>query len=425
MAFFLGFKPGEFGRIVVEPVVREHAEEAAFQWRRRASAVRSPKYALKDLTELDNRLDAHVDGLRVAGERAWAECEENLANGPGEVFAATAFALRAEPDRTPACLEAILVQVEANPELLSGLISGIGFSPWSRVNSHARSWVESDAPFPKALGLAAFRVHREAPPEVVLHRALSFSDDRVSQEALRLVGELGLEQSAPALPPIPEVPNLLRFPWARSHLLIQRTKPAMPVLRALAEEGGPEAQPAAELFVRRLDERSALEWIRESLARPDHRRHAVFAAGAAGYPSIMDELLSLIEDDAVARAAGFAFTLLTGADLEFLDLNREQPVPSDEDVDEIVEDPDEDLPWPHAARVRDWWTRNRKDYRAGQRYLLGQPVERTNLKRVLAYGKQPHRRAAALERALLDAKMPLYPTSKPGREQAQALLGWP
>lgn len=425
MPFFLGFKPGEIGRMVVESVVQEHAGEAAFQWRRRARAVRSPKYALKDLAELDNRVDAHVDGLRVAGERAWVECEENLANGPGEMFAATAFVLRAEPDQTSSGLNAILAHVEANPELQAGLVSGIGFSAWSRVNDHAQSWLESDVPFRMALGLAAFRVHRRAPPEAALLRALAVSDNRVRQEAIRLIGELGLERSASALPPIPEGPDRLRFLWARSHLFIQRAGPAMPVLRALADEDGPEAQPAAELLVRRLDERLALEWIRRGLGRLDCRRRAVFAAGAVGYPRLMDELMSLMEDDTMARAAGFAFTLLTGADLEFLDLNRDPPVPLDEDVDEIVEDPDEELPWPHVARVRDWWTRNKKGYHAGQRYLMGQPVERTNLERVLASGKQPHRRAAALELALLDAKTPLYPTSKPGREQARELLGWP
>ena len=251
------------------------------------------------------------------------------------------------------------------------------------------------------------------------------ADTGVLQEALRLVGELGVERSVPTLPPEPKGPARLRLLWAHSNLHLQRVAPAMPVLRALADEGSPEAQPAADLLVRRLDEQSALKWIRQGLGRPDRCRRAVLAAGAAGYPKLVDDLMSLMEDDALSRAAGFGFTMLTGADLELLDLNRDAPVPPDEGEDPTTEDLDAELPWPNVARVRDWWAQNKKDYRAGQRYLMGLPVERTNLERVLASGKQPHRRAAALERALLDARTPLYPTSKPGREQARELLGWP
>ena len=425
MALFLGFKPGEICRMVVESVVHQHAEEAAFQWGRRSNAIRSPMYALKDLAELDNRVEAHVDGLRLAGERAWVACEESLANGPGEMFAATAFALRTEPDKMASRLKTLLAQLESTPEFQRGVVGGLGFSSWPSISTHAQSWLESDAPLVKALGLGAFRIHRRAPPEAALQRAFAMADTQVLQEALRLVSELGVERSLPTLPPEPKGPARLRLQWARANLHIQRASPAMPVLHALADEDSPEAQPAAELLVRRLDEQSALKWLRQGLGRPDRCRRAVFAAGAAGYPKLMDDLMSLMEDKAISRAAGFAFTMLTGADLEFLDLNREPPVPSDENVDPDTEDPDAELPWPHVARVRDWWTQNKKDYRAGQRYLMGLPVERASLERVLASGKQPHRRAAALERSVLDAKTPLYPTSKPGREQARELLGWP
>lgn len=422
---FITFNPGEMGRRVVESVVRQHAEEAAFQWVRRSSAVRSPKYSLKDIAALDNRVEAHVDGLRLAGEQAWVVCEEALANDPGEMFAATAFAFRAAPDKLASRLETLLARLESAPELQRGFLGGLGFSSWPSISTYARSWLASDAPLLKALGLAAFRIHQRAPPDASLQQALAMVEPEVLQEALSLVGELAVERSAPTIPAEPKGPARLRLLWALSSLHLQRTAPAMPVLHSLADEDSREAQPAAELLVRRLDEQSALKWIRQGMGRPDRRRRAVLAVGAAGYPKLVDDLVSLMEDEAIARAAGFAFTMLTGADLEFLDLDGEPPIPSDEEVDSAIADPDAELPWPHVARIRDWWAQNKKDYLAGRRYLMGLPVERASLQRVLVSGKQPHRRAAALEQVLLDAKTPLYPTSKPGWAQARDLLGWP
>lgn len=424
MTFFLGFEPGEITRAVFEPVVREHADEAAFLWHRRAQAVDAPDYNLKDLVELDNRVDAHVDGLRLAGESAWRMCEENLSSGTGEVFAATAFAMRAEPDALPARLDAILAEVAQRPELRAGLVSGIGFSPWSRVHEHAASWLESDTALLRGLGLAAFRAHRRPPPESALRQAFHTRDLQSQLEVIRIAGELKLHLPELVHPISAGSPGALRLAWARSLLLLQHAGPAMSVLGALVGLDSPESGPASELLVRRMEKGAALDWLHSRLRGP-HLPHALLIAGAAGYPELVEPLLELMDDATVARRAGFAFTLLTGADLEYLDLDREPPASRAEDTDEIRDDPDEALPWPDAARVREWWSRNAGDYRPGQRYLMGRPIGRENLQRVLASGRQPHRRAAALELALLDAKTPLYATSKPGTTQARELLGWP
>jgi hypothetical protein len=50
--------------LVNEEVVAQHAEEAAFLGTLRQRAVSEPHYALKDLMVLDQRVEAHLDGLR-------------------------------------------------------------------------------------------------------------------------------------------------------------------------------------------------------------------------------------------------------------------------------------------------------------------------------------------------------------------------
>jgi len=65
----------------------EHCEEASHLWILRRKAVQSPRYGLADLLELDNRLEAHVDALRVQARTCGDLCKESLENGhAGEYF---------------------------------------------------------------------------------------------------------------------------------------------------------------------------------------------------------------------------------------------------------------------------------------------------------------------------------------------------
>ena len=78
---------------VISEIVSQHAEESAFLWLLRSNAIHQPHYALKDITKLDDRVEAHLDGLRVAGKPGWELCKAALGNEEvGEVFAASVMA---------------------------------------------------------------------------------------------------------------------------------------------------------------------------------------------------------------------------------------------------------------------------------------------------------------------------------------------
>jgi hypothetical protein len=92
---------------VVTSVAEVHAEDAAFLWLTRDNAVRAPHYSLKDLVKLDDRVEAHIDGLRVAGDDGWALALEQLKHPEaGEYFAAMVLALESgRKERIAAVLE--------------------------------------------------------------------------------------------------------------------------------------------------------------------------------------------------------------------------------------------------------------------------------------------------------------------------------
>src|SRR5262245_27111116 len=78
---------------MAHPMIEQHASEAAFLWTLRASAAGDPHYDLVDLGKLDERVDAHVDGLRIGGDDAWEICSAALSTEePGEFFAASEVA---------------------------------------------------------------------------------------------------------------------------------------------------------------------------------------------------------------------------------------------------------------------------------------------------------------------------------------------
>ncbi|MCA1685380.1 MAG: hypothetical protein LC745_05240, partial [Planctomycetia bacterium] len=56
---------------VIAELITQHAEDAAFLWLLRDSAARQPHYSLSNLAALDDRIEAHLDGLRVAAEPGW------------------------------------------------------------------------------------------------------------------------------------------------------------------------------------------------------------------------------------------------------------------------------------------------------------------------------------------------------------------
>jgi hypothetical protein len=82
---------------VVPRVLDIHGEDAAFLWLTRDNAVQAPHHSLKDLAKLDDRVEAHLDGLRVSGDDGWHLAQEQLKHrGPGEYFVAMMLALESD-----------------------------------------------------------------------------------------------------------------------------------------------------------------------------------------------------------------------------------------------------------------------------------------------------------------------------------------
>jgi uncharacterized protein (TIGR02270 family) len=150
-------------RLVLPDVVEEHAEEAAFLWMLRDAAARSADYTLEELAELDDRLDAHLEGLRVsgaAGRKIWAETLAAEETSPGADFARGVLALQ-EGDAV--AWRALLDEARDDPARERELISALGWSSLDTVEPRLRDMLADPALDPGGIALRGLAVHRQDP----------------------------------------------------------------------------------------------------------------------------------------------------------------------------------------------------------------------------------------------------------------------
>ncbi|MEP7124247.1 MAG: TIGR02270 family protein [Byssovorax sp.] len=411
---------------IVTDIVERHASEAAFSWTRRDVAVRAGHHDLDSIADLDETIEAHLDGLRVAGDAAWDICRGEVEGGDGgALFVATVLATgRAD-------LEGLAMVLDAgggSPLLSRGIASGLGWAPRGQVEAMLPGFLAEGGPDPlQWLGIAACAAHR-MDPGPPLAWALESADVRLAARAARAAGELGRADFLLRLRELLSSDQEgIRFAAAWS-LALLGDRQGVPALLGFASAQGPFAEKAALLALRAADARTQREWIEACSAAPRTQRTAVLGAGAAGDPALVPWLLQAMQTPALARVAGASFSLITGVDLRKERLFGDPPEgasfgPNDDPDDENVAlDPDEHLVWPAPGKVAERWHRIQRSLPAGQRHLLGQVVGHPGwLHRVLASGSQTERAAAALEIALHAPGHPLFEVRAPGFQQRETL----
>ena len=402
-----GQRPQALSPAGLESLV-QHAEQAGFLWALRDAATVDPRYDLERLHALDERVEAHLDGLRRAGDAGWQAAQEGLrAPDAGAVFIAAVLALEREDRRGVARVLDVAVRT---PKLTRGLASALGWVPFAVLRGILPGLLDPRCPPPLHwLGIAGCAAHRKDPVPS-LEQAVGSRDPRLARRAMVAAGELGRMDLMPWLHrAFLAEDDALRFSAAWAATLLG--DPAGPqVLVAVAQEGGAHAEEAARMAVRTMAPADGTAFVRDL----GPGRRALAGAGALGDPALVPWIVEQMADPEIARPAAAALVMVTGVDIESEDLSARAPLgtvagPGDMPADdEAATARDEGLPWPAPAAVEAWWGQRKSAFAKGKRYLGGQPVSPAWLAQVLRKGRQPARATAAVELCLAGERRVLF-----------------
>lgn len=402
---------------VIAKIVEQHAEEAAFVWFLRDTAVGGPQFFSKDLAKFDNRIEAHLDGLRIAGDAGWdivwKQAEERPE--PGELFAAGVMAFE-NGDRKR--IDSVLA-LAATHETARGVISAAGWLPETIAINRLAPLLVHGSDAVRRIGIAAHGIRR-LNPGTALEKALNDPDLPLRARAMKLVGELGYAFWLPLLKKhLGHADLSCRFHAAWSAARIARDPGAVAELQTIALTESRYRLRSVEMVARSIDVSAAQKWLTMLASLAGNERLAIHGMAALGDPVFVPRLLEWMKTPPLMRIAGEAFTFITGAHLDDHDLKGEQPEgfepgPTEDPLDEAVSmDPDEGLSWPDLAKVERWWKSNGSRFARGNRYLLGKPHSIEWLQEVIAKERQRFRLAAALELAIRQPKEPLLELRAP------------
>ncbi len=411
--------------VYVLPVVHQHAEESAVLRNVRSVLLDAPHVNLFQLSRLDNRLEAHLDGLAVAGEFGWSLCEAALENpGTGEVFVAT---VRAVEDRNLLGLEKLVALVEALPDSQPGYISAFGWVSTQFLQGTIRSFLVSSSPFQRQVGIAACAMH-QVDAGAALVAAIDDADVFLRRRGLRVAGTSGRRDLLGACQKALADEDVgCRYWAASSAVLLGERAESIDVLRDIALHDGPFRVSALRLVLKLLDTSQSRLLLKTFASDPANIRLLIKGAGVAGDPHYVPWLIKQMEDPKLARLAVESLSFITGLDLAKLDLSQHQPEgfesgPNDNPDDaDVAMDPDDNLPWPDPLKIKGWWDANMSRFSVGVRHFMGEPANPQNCKRVLREGYQRQRIAAAEYLCLLQPGTSLFPTSAPAWRQLRWL----
>ena len=393
----------------------------------RSVLVRAPHVRLHQLRRLDERIAAHLDGLVVAGDHGASLCMAALERpGAGEMFACAALALERRDHGT---LDRLLSLAAVLPDAKRGLLSAFGWTSADLLKGAVAPLLASGDPLRRELGLGACRLHGVDPGPPLI-AALCDVDAGLRIEALRSAAALGrvdlIELTRDAHRD--GEPQVRRHAAVAAAVLGDRgTMLRCVVETAQQEVADGDVELSLALQASKFDAaRQLLRALAPGVPAGPSRRF-VRACGLLGDAQLVPWLIDLMGDDRLARLAGESFSLITGADLAALDLERKQPQegtggPSDDPEEaDVALDDDESLPWPEQSLVQRWWRSRADKMPTGQRLFLGQAPSIECARRAVREGFQRQRITAASWCCLLAPGTQLFATSAPAWRQQRRL----
>lgn len=386
---------------VLEPVLDEHLDEAAFLSTQWEFALGDAEYVLSEVASgPEARLESQLDAL-VLGGRLFAEAKLLPALGdsePSVVFAAAYALLSSEHgDFLPQVIDALAHAEE--PEVHGALCRALQLAKRDDLFVRLAPVLVKGSPELQVVALEVLGFQR-LDPRARLEQLLFASPPVVRNAVLRgarhFPERLGPEAVVQVLAEgrAEEVDEALRTG------LILGAREVWAKTEELVRDGGPGWDTAALLWA--LSGERELQPLVAALSDPARRSMALFALGFCGRAAAVEACLPWLADKEAGRIAAEAIGAIGGLPAEghFLDEPGWDPdAPEEEDSDEL-DVAIASLPEPAPEAIADWWTKARRRFDPNARYLAGEPWSMGGLVAALEGASMRRRPALALDLAI-------------------------
>lgn len=355
----------------IPELLEVHAEDLAFLWDQRCTAMTSRRHTLREFAELNERIEAHVQGLLIAPPEALLTLlrPRLAATDRGEAFAAAFTLLRlGQPMSTQLVLSEFTT---ARGAALEGLRDAFSAAPFGLFIGELQDLLDRALPMTAAAAAVVLANHRVLTSHAARLPELLLDDDpRVCELAWRAATVTDARDGAPAHTrpyqhalnhPSPRVRDAA---WGAAAWTGQAQ--ALPVLRHLAERGDGVA--LHWLAVLGSDEDTPLIQ-RAALALDDAARRCALLA-RFGHPSALNALVRWMDGTqppALAAASGDAFTRITGIEIH----GERKTLPPAADADEFDREMAPLVWMPDLAKAHAVMDQQGATWAAGSRWCQG------------------------------------------------------
>lgn len=360
-----------------------HAADLAFLWDQRRDAMASRRHTLRAFGELNERIEAHLQGLLIAPPDALLALmrPQLAAEDRGEAFAAGFTLLRTnQPMLTALVLDAF---ESAHGAALDGLCDALSAAPFGAFIGELQSVFDRAEPRTAVAAAVVLANHRLLTsqsarlPELLLH-----DDPQVCELAWRAATVTDARDAAPAhTRPYQHALNhpsarVRHAAWAASAWTGQAQ--ALPLLRHLAERG----DAVALHWLTVLGTVDDVPLVQQAALALDDPAARCRVLARFGHPSGLNALVRWMEADDAARAAaaGEAFERITGIEIH----GERRQLPAAQDADEFDREM-APLVWlPDVDKARALMDRHGAAWAEGARWCRGRRFDGESTPALLA-----------------------------------------
>lgn len=351
---------------VMLDIVEEHFEELDFLWELREGVIFAPDWNLQELAELEERAEAHLDGLRLAELHAVDVARPHLTGD--QKFAATAATfVFMETGEAELAAEVVKAFGSVEAPARDGIRIGLRHSRIDAIERDLHELARSAAPAVRAAAADVLAFHRRALPDI--RALLSDEDDDVRMLAFGALGRGPSPLDAGAV----TAGLRSKSPAVRRAVLEAAARSGTEGLDGICWQAASrpsDPDPEALAFLGVLGDARGFSLLHESLARPELAVAALRGMGALGRIEAIPLIIQAMRDPALAVTAGAAFTRITGED----DIRPDKPAPTrPADDAESGDDWYEDL-LPTFERVESRWAAISSRFDPRRRWQLGREV---------------------------------------------------